>query len=367
MAISLAKQTAQKIVDTVKDVCGFDINFINPNGIIFASTNETRIGSYHEIGKKVAETKETIEVESDNSFYGTHKGVNIPFVYNRELIAVIGISGKPDEVRQYAVLAQKITALILKEQELDFLNYGRKSQLNYMMRSIVENSNMNHDYFIQILEEYHMTPETICRTILIKLNPRYNLANISLIENQIYKVFDQIGGQLYTFNFPNEYLLFITEENFQKWTYILKAFAKNYESVLVIGIGNTCMLSRQHESYTAARIAIQSLAKGDGNIAFFDSLDLEILFGCITERAKKKYLQKTIGALGKEDIELLQIYYSTDMSLKDTAERLFIHKNTLQYKLNRIEALTGYNPRLFRNAVSLYLAVMIENQMSEES
>ena len=48
MSVYLSKRTAQKIVDTVKDVCGYDINFINPKGIIFASTDFSRIGDFHE-------------------------------------------------------------------------------------------------------------------------------------------------------------------------------------------------------------------------------------------------------------------------------------------------------------------------------
>lgn len=359
MAISLSRQTAQKIVDTVKDVCGFDINFINPKGIIFASTDEARVGDYHEIGRKVAETKETIEVESDNSFYGTHKGVNIPFIYNRELIAVIGISGNPDEARQFAILAQKITALILKEQEIDFINYGKKNQINYVIRSIIENTDIHHDFLIDFLNEFHLSPSTVCRTILIKLNSRYNFSNLTLIENEIYKIFDQTGAHLYTFNFPNEYLAILPEEQFQKWVYIFEALANKYEKILSIGIGNTCALNMQHDSYKSAQIAVQSLSS-NRNIAFFDSLDLEILLGHITESAKKKYLQKTTRSLNREDLELLKVYYSTNMSLKETAERLFIHKNTLQYKLNRIEKLSGYNPRLFRDAVSLYLATKLD-------
>ena len=63
MAITLSRKTAQKIVDTIKDVCGHDINYINTNGIIFASTNPSRIGDFHEIGKKVIESAETIEIK----------------------------------------------------------------------------------------------------------------------------------------------------------------------------------------------------------------------------------------------------------------------------------------------------------------
>ena len=56
MITQIGKQLATQIVDTVHDVCGHDINFINKNGIIYASTNTSRIGSFHEIGKKAADT-----------------------------------------------------------------------------------------------------------------------------------------------------------------------------------------------------------------------------------------------------------------------------------------------------------------------
>ncbi|MCC6094604.1 MAG: hypothetical protein LIV24_06235 [Eubacterium sp.] len=35
----ISERTARQIVDTVKDVCGYNINFIRSDGIILASTN----------------------------------------------------------------------------------------------------------------------------------------------------------------------------------------------------------------------------------------------------------------------------------------------------------------------------------------
>lgn len=360
MPITLSKQTAQKIVDTVKDVCGHDINFINTNGIIFASTDTNRIGDFHEIGKKVIMSMETIEVDSDDSFYGTHQGVNIPFIYNREIIAAIGITGSPDQVRQYAVLAQKITSLILREQEIDSFNYSKKNQLNYVIRELIEGSEINHEYFVDFLKEYHLTTDIPCRTIVVKLNSRYNPSNLSMIENSIYQTFDQIMAKLYTFIFPNEYVLILPEESYRKWSYIFTEFARNHQKLIGIGVGKSCPLRKQYDSYTAAEIAIKSLSD-DHNFAVFDTLDIEMILRCIPENAKNEYLLKTISALDSDDIALLRTYFSTDMSLKATAEILFLHKNTLQYKLNRIEKLTGYNPRAFRDAVNLFLATKLQN------
>ena len=73
MITSVDSALAQQIVNTVKDVCGYDINFISENGEIFASTNTCRIGTFHEIGKKAAFSGNTIEVNENDSFTGTQQ------------------------------------------------------------------------------------------------------------------------------------------------------------------------------------------------------------------------------------------------------------------------------------------------------
>ena len=47
------------------------------------------------------------------------------------------------------------------------------------------------------------------------------------------------------------------------------------------------------------------------------------------------------------------------MSLKQTAEELYVHKNTLQYRLERIYEKSGFNPRKFNESVILYLAIKL--------
>ena len=154
MKRQIRKDVAQQIVETVKDVSGHDINFIDPNGIIFASTDPNRVGSFHEIGRQVVKTGQTIEVETDGSFFGTQKGVNLPFLYQGELIAAIGISGAPNEVRRFAYLAQRITMLILREQELDEQSNGEKAQLNYVIRSLILGEAINYNFYVDFIKRF---------------------------------------------------------------------------------------------------------------------------------------------------------------------------------------------------------------------
>ena len=47
------------------------------------------------------------------------------------------------------------------------------------------------------------------------------------------------------------------------------------------------------------------------------------------------------------------------MSLLGTSQKLFLHKNTVQYKLNHIYQKCRLNPRVFKDAVLLYLALQL--------
>ena len=67
--MKLDKSLAFQVVNTIKDTCGQDINFIDKQGMIFASTNADRIGTFHAIGHKAAQTEQTIEVFSDVDFH----------------------------------------------------------------------------------------------------------------------------------------------------------------------------------------------------------------------------------------------------------------------------------------------------------
>ena len=61
--------------------------------------------------------------------------------------------------------------------------------------------------------------------------------------------------------------------------------------------------------------------------------------------------------LTQKDIQYLEVYFRSNCSLKTAAAELYIHKNTLQYRLDRVRDLSGYDPRLFADAADLMLAL----------
>ena len=358
MKRQIRRNVAQQIVETVKDVSGHDINFIDQDGIIFASTDSSRVGTFHEIGRQVVKNGQTIEVETDDSFFGTHKGVNLPFLYQGEVIAAIGISGVPNEVRRFAYLAQRITMLILREQELDEQSSGEKAQLNYIIRSLILGETINYNFYMDFIKRFQIDPNGRFSTVVVQRDAKFNSDNLSLLESSVYQAFDQTGAKLYTFSYPNEYILLIETDRLKKWEHIFRQLAQDHHDSLKIGVGNSDTLNRQNLSYQAAKIAAASL-NGGQNLAIFDQLNLEILLGTIPVDAKRRFLEKTALPLEEKDRTILKTYFGCGMSLKATGDALFMHKNTLQYQLDRIWRNSGYNPRSFQDAVVLYLGVKL--------
>lgn len=355
----ISKVIAQQIVDTVNDLCNHNINFIDEKGIIIASNDHSRIGTYHEIGHLAVTQKRTITVSDKDNYRGTKSGINIPITYNERIVAVIGISGNPTEVEKYAYLAQKITDILLKEREIDSLGNQKKNRLNYVIRCLVNNEPIAEQYLNDTLKENNLSRNSICQLVLVQINSRYNPNNLFMIQSSITQCFANMHTKFYRYNYPNEYILIIESDILQKKYSFLKKLATNHSQVLRIGIGTAYNIMDCHHSYHESQNAILN-ASADNNLINYDSLGYEILLSGISKETKKLFTDKILYALTDEDKQILQTYFKNEMSLAKASEALFIHKNSLQYKLNHIADKCGYNPRKFTDAVVLYSALRLD-------
>ena len=121
--------------------------------IIYAST-DIKDWFLHEAGLLAIKEKRIIEVYDDTSFNGSLQGVNLPVYYHDQIIAVIGISGKPDKVKKYAYLAQKITNLLIREKELNEFNRSQAEKMHYLLQSLLDQENLDSQYFSDMLKYF---------------------------------------------------------------------------------------------------------------------------------------------------------------------------------------------------------------------
>jgi sugar diacid utilization regulator len=357
MFLSISKTLAQQIVDTIHDVCQYHINFITTDGMIYASSDPSRIGTFHEIGKQVASTGKTIEVDSDNIYPGTHKGINIPIYYHREMVAIVGISGDIREVTRFAHLAERISHILLHEKELVAIHRSLDEKKLYVIQSLQSQGLDKNLYFLDCLHTFHLNPSDIFQVVTIEVNTCYNLVNISLLEQDIQKFLASLNESVFSYIYPNKFIALIRNQTFQSHFEKFTQFANENQNIIQLALGMARPLENIKEAWDSSTIALDAIRNTKQTYALFDELSLEILLTGISSTHRLEFTKKLLKDLTKDDIQFLHTYYDEDMSLQNTASRLYLHKNTVQQRLNRIQDKTGLNPRKFKEANLFYLAI----------
>ena len=109
----LSQQEAQSIVDQVKEAIGRDINIMDGDGRILASTNPARQGQLHPGAARVLqEGLSSLTVEADQS--GMQAGIILPVRLDGQTVGVIGITGPPSEVSAFGSVIKHLTELLVE-------------------------------------------------------------------------------------------------------------------------------------------------------------------------------------------------------------------------------------------------------------
>ncbi|MVP01231.1 PucR family transcriptional regulator [Paenibacillus lutrae] len=90
-------------------------------------------------------------------------------------------------------------------------------------------------------------------------------------------------------------------------------------------------------------------------------LQMEKLLHQIPEQEKHQFLEQVLKdyALDSETQSTLEHFFSLDCNVSETAKKLYIHRNTLLYRLDKFKNETGLDVRTFHDAVLVKLAIVL--------
>lgn len=92
-------------------------------------------------------------------------------------------------------------------------------------------------------------------------------------------------------------------------------------------------------------------------------LRLESLLHAIPEVQREKYLEQSLKRtelfVEPEMLATLETFFNLDCNVSETAKKLYIHRNTLLYRLDKLKHETGLDVRLFRDAVLVKIILLL--------
>ncbi len=372
----ISKRNATYIVQEISKIIGEKINMMNADGIIIASSDEKRIGTFHAAAKELVDKKlQEVIVKSDREYEGARPGINLAINFQDEIVGVIGVTGPYEGVAKYGQIIKKMTEILLldqyykeqkdidkriKERYLDewmygdsknitpaFVQQGKAIQLDITLpRRIMAISFLTEEEQNDIRQRIIDAAEKIIINILKEHKNSCSLKN---------------GMELICAvpDCPDSDMIRLAE-------HMKKEVEAKYPLKFCCGIdasweGYTLIHNSVIKAVKALKTSLRSPQKG---IRLYTSISMEIFQSELPAVIKREYILRIFKDSSLEEIDqwigLLNIFYEEEGSVAAAANRMFIHKNTLQYKLNKIKERTGYDPRsiryssLFYNAIHFY-------------
>lgn len=140
-----------------------------------------------------------------------------------------------------------------------------------------------------------------------------------------------------------------------------------------IGVGNGCdSISELKKSYREAVKTVRLCpAVSDSGLLFFRDLGIySLLFSIDDEKSLQRYYKTYLGKLMEYDelnntelCRTLDVYLRKNQNANLTAEALYIHRNTLRYRLDKIKSLLDDDLENLSSAVNYMVAFKIRNYL----
>ena len=155
--MSIDNNTAQKLVEKIMDNIDYEvnINIMNEYAEIIASGDKERIGKIHSGALDAIKNAKTIEyfnsIDSDKE--SAKPGINMPLIFNNEVIGAVGVTGNPNEIKLIANIVKMITEILIeKEIDLD-KKMSKQRALNNYVYKIISKEVIHHTSSINIWAE----------------------------------------------------------------------------------------------------------------------------------------------------------------------------------------------------------------------
>lgn len=370
--MNVANYLARDIVERIKEIIKQDINYIDTKGVIIASTNEERIGTYHGGAKRVLSRKSEVIIHHEGEYPGAKQGINLPVYFQNKIIGIIGITGSEEEVVRYGKIIQSMTEILIKEAYIVEQEKSIKESIRQFVEELLFRNQKSDIKTLTMRSELLNIKTDILRVVItarIHKDHEKIILNTPTINEKLFNFIERYVA----FNKQNliiesgmNYIIILDINGINDIYGIIENInlniEKTYNIKVCFGIGGVSNNTNEiRRSYTEAKKALDSVwTSREKCIKMFSELDIEILFDTIPQISQKRFVQrvfKNINSNAYEGIiEFLQKYIQNNGSITKTAEELYIHKNTVQYKLNKIKTLTGYDPRNIEDMTILNLA-----------
>ena len=355
----MSNRLFQGIVHQMKDAIDRVIGVVDETSVIIACSELGRIG----------EVNENINAETLSA--------TVPFVINGCTYKSFGNSARAE----YAVfvsgsdeIAQKYVQLLSVSLASIKQYYDEKYDRSNFVKNVILDNILPGDIYIKA-RELHFNNDVTRVCMLIKITSKTDVSAYDIIQN----LFPDKNKD-FVININETDIALVKEiksnidgKDLEKLaSSIVDTLSSEFYTHCSIGIGTSVTgVKDLAHSFKEAQVALEvgKVFDTERTIISYDNLGIARLVYQLPTTLCDMFLREvfkrgSIDTLDQETLFTIQKFFENNLNVSETSRKLFVHRNTLVYRLEKIKKLTGLDLREFEDAIVFKVALMVKKYLT---
>ena len=358
---NMSNSVFQSVMIQLKDVSERVFGVIDAEGCVVSCTDMALLGErWTDAALKVANSSESMVTFGQKTFKAIVNSSNF-------LEYAVFCSGDDELARGYCSIAY----VALNDAKIF---YEEKHDRGTFVKNIIMDNILPGDIYIRA-KELHFSTDAPRAVFLVRQLGHGDVATVDVLSGMFS---DKLQDFVLSINETDiavvkQITASTTGEDLDKIARSIEDTLKNELFIkTVIGIGTVAEHLRElADSYKEAQTAIDvgKVFDTEKSIINYENLGIGRLIyqlpTTLCEIFLSEVLKKnSIDSLDQETLFTINKFFENNLNVSETSRKLFVHRNTLVYRLEKIKKLTGLDLRQFDHAIVFKVALMVRKYLS---
>ena len=357
----MSNNVFQSVMVQLKDLSDRSFGVVDTDGCVISCTDMSLLGErWTDAALKVANSSEGVVTFGQKTFKAIVNSSNY-FEY------AVFCTGDDEAARAYCTMAY----VALNNAKV---YYEEKHDRGTFVKNIIMDNILPGDIYIRA-KELHFSTDVPRAVFLVRQLGNNDLATVDVLAGMFP---DKLQDFVLSINESDVVIIkqitpATTAEDLEKMARTVEDTLKNELFIkCVIGIGTVAEHLRSlADSYKEAQTAIDvgKVFDTEKSIINYENLGIGRLIYQLPTTLCEIFLSEvfkknSIDSLDQETLFTINKFFENNLNVSETSRKLFVHRNTLVYRLEKIKKLTGLDLRQFDHAIVFKVALMVRKYLS---
>ena len=357
----MSNRLFQSVIHQMKDAIDRVIGVMDESGAVIACSELGKIGEIRQgIREELAYSAEVLPASgyTYRALGAGGKGEYIVFVEGEDK------------------MAEKMSKLLAISLSNIKNFYDEKYDKSSFIKNIILDNILPSDIYVKSKELHFNTEETRV-VFLIKFFGKTDMMPFEMLQNMFPD-----KSKDYVINIGEHDIVLVKDvrpgievrELEKIATNIADTLSTEFYTKVAIGISTVVdNIKDLARAYKEAQISLEvgKVFETEKNILSYENLGIGRLIYQLPTTLCEMFLQEvfkrgSLESLDRETLMTIQCFFENNLNVSETSRKLFVHRNTLVYRLEKIRKLTGLDLREFEHAITFKVALMVKKYLNSK-